>query len=84
MVRVILQTLTVKEKKGKKYALKISGFYQNLINRLRKNYNIRLFLFDFYRQLMLFLSFSFAKILSLFHDKLVINYHFITIALFFL
>ena len=73
------------DRKGKKiriYALKISGFYQNLVNKLRKNYYVRLFLFDFYRQLMLFLSFSFAKILSLFHDKLVINYHFV-LALFF-
>ena len=60
MVRVIFQTLTEKEK-SKKYALNISGFYQNLINKLRKNYYVHLFLFDFYRHTMSFLSFSLQK-----------------------
>ena len=35
-----------KGKKEKIYALKISGFYQNLIYKLRKNYYVHLFLFD--------------------------------------
>ena len=50
-----------KGKKEKIYALKISGFYQKLINKLRKNYYVRLFLFDFYRRTMSFLSFSLQK-----------------------